>query len=398
VNPKNILIVHNQYQLAGGEDTVAENEGKLLKQHGYKVYYYIRSNREIDEAGLITRLSQGLGSFFSIKTYREVNQIIRRKKIDIVHVHNTVPLISCSVYYAAKRNGCGLVQSVHNMRMLCPTGLMIRNNKVCDECIRRGLKCAIQYKCYKNSGLYSAILAASMGINRVLGSYKMVDAYLVTTAFNRELLKKVVSKEKIYMKPYCLDSQLMSIENKKRQYYIYISRLEYLKGIQVALKAFRKLPDQKLIVLGVGPDEEKSKEYVCKNKMNHVTFMGFKNKTEMRELLYHAKALIFPTQWYEGYPMTIVESFAVGTPVIGSNIGNVGQMIQDHVNGLLFQYNSPDDLVNKIHYFQTHEKEVLQMEKAAQEFFKKRHTSEQVYKRTKEIYMKIMEKNKLRYV
>ncbi|WP_037330029.1 glycosyltransferase family 4 protein [Anaerovibrio lipolyticus] len=386
VPKKKVLIVHNLYQLAGGEDTVAENEGNLLKEHGHEVFYYTRNNKEIQHMNFFKKVLSVLWTIFSLKTYKEIKKIIKDNQIDVVHVHNTVPLISCSAYYAAKSQKCVLIQSIHNMRMLCPSGMMIKENKVCDDCVKQGLQCAVKNRCYKDSTLYSLVLAASIGIHRKIGSYDKVDGYFVTTEFNRELLEKVVNPKKIFLKPYYSDSKTRTPINKKRDYFIYISRLEYLKGIQVALKAFQSMPEKKLLVLGVGPDEEKSHNFVKKHNIKNIEFLGFKNKEEMLELLYNAKALIFPTQWYEGFPMTIVESLAVGTPIIGSNIGNVGTIIKDGENGLRFQYDDPIDLIKKIQYLDDHPDFARELELGAQKYFIANHTPESLYKLTMQIY------------
>lgn len=386
-----VLIVHNQYQLAGGEDTVAENEGNLLRENGHEVFYYTRTNKEIERMNPMQKAVAGLGTLFSWKAYREISKLIIDHGIQIVHVHNTVPLVSPSVYYAAKKHGCKVVQSIHNMRMLCPTGMMVRNESICEECVTKGLRCAVRHGCYRGSKLQSLLLSGSIALHRRLGTYtKKVDAYLVTTEFNYRMLQKVVPEDKIYFKSYFSDSETWDIAKKRHAYYIYISRVEYLKGIFVALKAFARLPGQRLLVMGVGPGEEAAHKYVEDNQLENIEFLGFKTKQEMLELLYHAKALVFPTQWYEGFPMTIVESMAVGTPVIGSNIGNVGTIIKDGVNGLTFQYDDPDDLVEKIHYLEDHEEVARKIEEGAQADFIEHHTFERVYQQTYEIYSSLL--------
>lgn len=381
-----VLIVHNQYQLAGGEDTVAENEGNLLKEHGHEVFYYLRNNKEILKMNFLQKILSAVSTIFSIKAYRDIRKIIKEHDIDVVHVHNTVPLISCSAYYAAKSLKCVLVQSIHNMRMVCPSGMMIRNNRVCEDCLKKGLCCAIKNKCYKNSFFYSLLLTLSIALHRMIGSYDKVDAYLVTTEFNKKILQNVVNTDKIFIKPYYSDSEIRKLNDKKRSYYIYISRLEYLKGIQVALEAFKDMPDKKLLVLGVGPDEEKSREFVRSHNLTNVEFLGFKNKNEMIELLYNAKALVFPTQWYEGFPMTIVESLAVGTPIIGSNIGNVGTIVKHGENGLLFDFDNPDDLVKKVNYLDDHPEIAVKLEEGAQDYFIKNNNPMSIYEFTVGLY------------
>lgn len=386
MDKQKILIVHNQYQLAGGEDTVAENEGRLFEQHGHEVHYYIRSNKEIEKACLFKKIYLGFSAFFSLRAYRDVSNLIKKYNIDVVHVHNTVPLISCSVYYAAKRCQCVLVQSIHNQRMLCPSGLMIRDNTVCEDCIHYGLSQAYKHRCYKNSWLYSFAIAKAISFHRKLGSYNKVDAFFVTTPFNLQLLKNVVDEKKIYIKPYFADIQPRQLKDKKRDYYIYISRVEYLKGIYVILEAFKELHKERLIVLGVGEDRDKACRYVEDNQLHNIEFIEWKPKQEMLQLLYDAKALVFPTQLYEGYPMTIVESMAVGTPVIGSNFGNVGTIIRDKETGLLFQHDSSEDLRKKIQYFSEHTEEAHQMEIGAQKYFEDNHLPDYVYEKTRIIY------------
>ncbi len=385
-NTVNVLIVHNKYQLVGGEDTVMENEGNLLKEHGHNVFYYVRDNKEISEMNAFEKIRALFGTVYSFRTLKDVEKLIVDNSIDVIHVHNTIPLISWSVYSAAKKHGCRLIQSVHNMRFLCPNALMIRNNKVCEDCVTKGLRCAALHGCYKNSRLYSAMLAFALWFHRKIGSFNKVDAYLYTTDFNRNMLSRVISVDKLFYKPYYSDSSVRDTSDKSRDYYIYISRLEYLKGIQVALEAFKELPELRLYVLGVGPDEEKSHQFVTDNHMENVTFLGFKNKAEMVDLLYNAKALVFPTQWYEGFPMTIVESLAVGTPIIGSDIGNVGTIVKDGVNGIIFKYNDSHDLIEKIQYFEDNPDEARKLELGAIMDFKDNHLPEAVYKRTMEIY------------
>lgn len=386
-----ILIVHNQYQFTGGEDTVAENEGKLLSENGNEVLYYIRNNKEIDNYNKIRKILAGLGTFFSIKSYREISNIIRENGVDIVHIHNTVPLISLSAYYAAKKNKCKLVQSIHNQRMLCPSGLMERNGKVCEECVNYGLNRAIKHKCYKDSKLYSFLLAKSLELHKKIGTYNKVDAFLVTTEFNKyQLLRSgVVSKERIFMKPYYFDCDIRELNNKKRKYFLYIARLERVKGIFVLLEAIRGLREEKLLIRGNGPDEYAVKDYVRENSMQNVVFLDYLSKEQMLEYIYNAKAVIIPTQLYEGFPMTIVESFSMGTPVIGSNFGNVGTIIRDHENGLLFDYASSKDLACKISELSNNIELSEKLEKNAQDTFAKNHTAECVYRKTMEIYSKI---------
>ena len=140
-----ILQIHNFYQIPGGEDVVVRNEKKLLEEHGHEVFTYYRSNKELNEGNKLKKLFIPFTAVYSLKTCREVKKIIRENKIDIVHVHNTLMMVSPSVFYAAFQCKVPVVQTLHNFRMLCPAGSFFRNNVICEECVDGGLKCAREF-------------------------------------------------------------------------------------------------------------------------------------------------------------------------------------------------------------------------------------------------------------
>ena len=167
-----ILIVHNYYKFPGGEDVVVKNEKSLLEKHGHFVASYSRSNKEMENFTLLKKILLPLTCVFSFRTYRDVKRIIRENEIDIVHVHNTLSLVSPSVYYAALACGKPVVQTLHNFRMLCPAATFSRNNRICEECINKGLRCAVRYSCYRNSKMQTLMSVLILKTHRFLGIYK----------------------------------------------------------------------------------------------------------------------------------------------------------------------------------------------------------------------------------
>lgn len=344
-----VLIVHNYYQVPGGEDTVVENEKNLLIENGHEVILYTRHNDEIKSKGILGKLVLPLETIFSLKTYNEVKEMVKNNNIDIVHVHNTLPLVSPSVYYAARKCNIPVVQTVHNFRLVCPGATFTRDNKICEECVNKGLICAIKNKCYRNSFTQSLVSVINLGFHRIIGTYKKVDGYIALTEFNKSKLSTLLESNKIFVKPNFVDFEnedIVSID--KRKYFLYLGRIDKLKGIDLILKAWKDIKDEELYIVGTGPFEEDAKRYVSSNNMKNVKFLGFRNKDEVKQILNKAKALIIASQCYEGFPMTILEAFSVGTPVIAGNIGNMKNIIKDNENGLLFKYNSSEDLVNTI--------------------------------------------------
>lgn len=340
---KTVLIVHNYYQLSGGEDTVVANEKKMLEKHGHRVILYSRSNSELKTMRALKKIVLPITTVFNPKTYRDIKKIIKDERIDIVHVHNTLFLISPAVYYAAKRMNIPLVQTIHNFRMLCPGATFYRDGHICEECVSNGLKCAMKHKCYRKSRLQTLTCVISMKIHRFLRIYGKIN-YICLTEFNKKKLLnlKQIREDRVFIKPNFVEAndEFISLNGRENQC-IFVGRLDKLKGIDILLHAWKELGENapKLVICGTGPMEKWCKDYVEENRLN-VEMKGFVTNEEARRLMGRSKALILPTQWYEGFPMSIVEAYSVGTPVIGSDLGNVGSVIKIGINGEKFDNKS----------------------------------------------------------
>lgn len=346
-----ILIVHNYYQIQGGEDTVVENESSMLKENGHEVIFYTRNNDEIKSRGMLGKIKLFFESIFSIKTYGEVEKIVKKEKIDIVHVHNTLPLISPSVYYAAFKAKVPVVQTIHNFRLICPAATLTREGMICEQCIQSGLGPAIKCKCYRNSYLQTLSIVTMLKIHRILKTYQRINGYIALTEFNKKKLLSLVNDEKkIYVKPNFAKctSNTEYEERKVENYFVFIGRLDRLKGIDLIIESWKDIKQTELIVIGDGPLKKELAGYIKDNKINNIKLLGFMKREEAFEILKKAKAIIMASQWYEGFPMTIVESFSLGVPVIAGDIGNLGSIITHNKDGFLFKYRSKEDLKEKI--------------------------------------------------
>lgn len=340
-----ILIVHNYYQIPGGEDAVVKNEKELLENHGHKVLLYSRNNSELNHK-LIRKLLLPYTHIFSMKTYRDIKKIIRENHIDIVHVHNTLSLISPSVYYAAFRLRVPVVQTIHNFRLLCPAATLYRDG-ICEDCITKGLSCALKYRCYRGSFPETLGCVVNLLLHRRMGVYKKLN-YICLTDFNRDKLLAVnqnhrqqIDPGKVYVKPNFVELMREIIPyNQRKNQFVYAGRLDRTKGIHLLLKAWKEIKTSELLICGIGPEQGWCEDYIRLHGIKNVRILGLRANQEVLDIISESRALILPTQWYEGFPMTIIESFACGTPVIGSNIGNVGNIIIDGLNGLTFVYNS----------------------------------------------------------
>ena len=383
---ENVLIVHNYYQIPGGEDTVVKNEKELLEENGHKVTLYVRSNNEIKGCNIIKRLWFVIQSIYSIKTKRDIRRILKEKEIDVVHVHNTFPLISPSVYKAAKEMNKPVIQTVHNFRLLCPGGTLTCKEEICEKCVNGSLINAIKNKCYRNSYIESIIAVTILIINRVIGSYNNVTKYLALTEFNKSKLEKKIEKDKILVKEnFSNKGSIDIVAAEKREYFIYLGRLDRLKGIDIVLEAW-KSQREKLIIIGAGPEETMVRSYIEDNKEMQIEYLGYKNKYESMKYLSKAKGLIIASKWYEGLPMTIVEAFSLGVPVIGARIGNITSLIKDNETGVLFHVNSPEALKEAVDGLVNNKELMIKLCNKAEEEYNSKYTRDIIYKKLIDAY------------
>lgn len=343
-----VLIVHNYYQIPGGEDTVVENEKKLLEEHGHEVVLYTRHNSELKTMSKLQKLLLPFSTIFNVKTYREVKELITKQNIDVLHVHNTLNLISPSVYYAGFSKKIPVVQTIHNFRLLCPGATFYRDGHICEDCLEKGLSCAVKHKCYRDSRIQTLACVISTLVHRALGTYRKLN-YICLTEFNKEKLLnlKQIKEEKVFVKPNFVQvAEKILPYNERKKQFVFAGRLDELKGIRFLLESWKEFQSDgyKLIVCGKGPLEEWCQEYVQTHQLHNVELKGFVANETAKKTIGESKALILPTKWYEGFPMTIVESYSVGTPVIGTNLGNTGSLIQERKSGWKFSENSKDEL------------------------------------------------------
>lgn len=347
-----ILIVHNRYQIPGGEDQVAAQEAELLRAHGHQVFTYSRDNGELKTFSLRQKLALPFWTLYNPKTYRDICRLVRENRIDVVHVHNTLMLVSPAVYYGALRGGAAVVQTVHNFRLLCPGATFYRDDQVCEDCLKKGLSCALKHRCYRGSFSQTLCCVLSMKLHRATGIYKKLT-YICLTEFNKKKLLRLkgLKPEQIFVKPNAVSAPEALVPELDRQdRVLFAARLEDMKGIRVLLEAWRLLGANgpELLICGSGPLDEWSREFAADNKMTNVRFLGRLPNDQVRRLMATSRALILPTQWYEGFPLSIAESYSTGTPVLVSNLGNGGSLIKQGVTGLKFDPKSPQSIANAV--------------------------------------------------
>ena len=257
------------------------------------------------------------------------------------------------------------------------------------------MKCAVRHKCYRGSRLQSFVSSAILQIHRLLGTYYRVN-FICLTDFNREKLlsslnpaKKIVNPARIYIKPnFTFAEGIRPVPKQpKEKYFLFAGRIEALKGIDIAIKAFEMLPEETLYIAGSGPLEPEMKEYVKERGIKNITFLGYLQKEQMKEKFYHAKAVIMTSQCYEAFAMTIAEAYSYGVPVIAGRVGNMEGMVNDGVTGVKFTYDSAADLAEKVREFNG--MDLMKLKENARKFYETRLRPEDNYRKLIDIYESI---------
>lgn len=384
-----VLVVHNYYQIPGGEDTVVANEQAMLEERGHKVIHYCRNNSELKSFSILKKLLLPLLSIFNPRTYRDIRRIIKDEKVELVHVHNTLTLISPAVYYAALSMNIPVIQTVHNFRLLCPGATFYRDEHICEECVDKGLGRAIQHKCYRNSAIQTLICVMSTWFHRRMGIYGKMN-YICLTEFNKNKLLSIkqIRSEQVFVKPNFAQSQAEGIipYSERKKQFAFVGRLDKLKGVDFLLKVWKQMGTAapKLVICGTGPMQNWCENYIAENQLYMVEYKGFVQNEEAKKIIAQSQALILPTQWYEGFPMTIVEAYSVGTPVIGPRLGNVADVIEEGSTGYLYEPNDCDSLIH------TFSKD-FSLTDCIQQKFEERYSKNTNYELLQEIYSVVEE-------
>lgn len=380
-----IIFAHNVYQHLGGEDAVVESEVNLLRSHGHEVELYTRENTEINTLAPMVVARQAM---WSRRTWRELDRLIASFKPDVLHVHNTFPLISPSIYWVASRAGVPVVQTLHNFRLLCPQAMLLRDNKICEECVGKLPWRGVLHRCYRNSLAQTSVLALMLGINRGLGSYRnKVARYIALNSFCKDLfVRGGLPKERIRVKPNFVDLPTPQVNH--RSGFLFVGRLSPEKGIETLAGALERTRGLACTIVGEG-SEKTSIE-----RVHGVNTTGWLSAEAVAERMRNAVALVMPSLWYENFPRTLVEAFACGLPVIGSRLGAIKAVIRDGETGLLFEPGNDADMAEKMEWAAAHPDDMRRMGEAARKEYEQLYTPQRNYVQLMDIYNEVIQEVK----
>lgn len=390
-----ILLVHNVYQQPGGEDVVFEQERQLLSSFGHEVLTYVRSNHENEGSSLIDRIGLAKRTVWASDTRQEFAALLRRERPDVVHVHNTFMRISPSIYSACREARVPVVQTLHNYRLVCPAAILYRDGHPCEDCLEHSLWQGVRHGCYRDSRAATGAVALMLAAHRTARTWtRNVDRYITLTDFaRRKFIDAGLPAGKISVKPNFV-ARDPGRRKDRGSYALFVGRLSPEKGLATLLSAWEKLPQQiPLSIVGDGPMRPGLEERSASRSLSAVCFRGRLPHEQIVGAIHGARFLIFPSQWYEGFPMTIAESFACGVPVICSRLGAMREIVEDGRTGLHYTPGDPEDLAKKVQWAWDHPEELERMGEAARKEYETKYTAEKNYPQLMEIYQQAISRD-----
>lgn len=363
-----ILLIDVYNYNKGGAETVCFNTGDLLRKNGHEVVYFTlkwNANRPSPQGeffpesketrkGSLKQVKNLINYFYHFEAARKIEQLIIKERPDIAHIHLMWGQITPSVFPVLKKYHIPVVFTVHDYRIVCPAyTFRDGSGRICEKCQGKYFYKCFTHTCTKGSKVMSAVMAAEQYFrNTFFHPLKFIDGFIYVSNFAREIHEEYMPgiKNKKHITLYNFSTSI--VEKPKdvpmEKYFLFFGRLSYEKGIYTLMQAFGRLPHLKLKVVGTGPLEDELKDKKSAGHMDNIELLGYKRGEELENLVGRAYAVVVPSEWYENNPMTIIESYSVGTPVIGARIGGIPKIIKEGTSGFCFESGNVDSLVSCI--------------------------------------------------
>lgn len=351
----------------GGSEVVYFSTMELLRMHGEEVVnfalrwpenypseyesYFPESKETRSE--LLKPVKNIINYFNNREAARKLEQLIEKERPDLAHMHLIWGQITGSILPVLKRHNVPIIFSIHDYRIVCPA-YTFRNGKgeICEQCRGRNFYHCVINKCTKDSYLLSVMMAIEQCYrNRFFNPAEYIDGLIYVSQFAKQMHEKYMPelKEKRNIVLYNLADKILDAPAQKTdRYFLFFGRLSYEKGVKTLISAFKDMPNCNLKIAGTGPLEDELKDYTKSNNVTNVEFLGYKSGKELTDLVETAYFIIVPSEWYENNPMTIIEGYAAGVPVIGTNIGGIPEIIEEGVTGYLFTPANSVDLTRVV--------------------------------------------------
>jgi len=381
-----VLIIQKFFYRSGGAEVVAFELAKLLRANGHQVIefsmkdernepsaysdYFIKNINYNKREGFFSDLKKFFKFLFSFEAQKKLKALVEKEKPDIAHVHNVSFYLTPSIFFTLKKLKVPIVRTLHDYRLICPNSILFTKGSICEKCKFHKYYNCFRYKCVKNDAVFSFMAMLNMYLHKlILKSYDQIDFFISPSKF---LISKFqewgmdISKFKQLYN--FMDLQKLQPSQSLGEGIIFAGRLSPEKGILSLLAAMKNLPQIKLQIAGEGPQKKDLENFIKENHLINVELLGYKKQSELHDLIKASKLVIVPSIWYENNPLSILEAFSFGKPVIGTDLGGMAELISNGQNGLVYKLGDIQDLTNKISNLYNNNELVAQMGRNARQF------------------------------
>lgn len=381
-----ILLVHNDYGKYSGEESVVDQMAAMWAEHGHQVVQ-LRMSTADSRDSLMGKMHGFVAGLYSPKGVREMRRILKEERPDVVNVHNLYPFISPAALFECKKAGVPVVMTVHNFRLICPTGLFMRDGKPCELCLERGNEWGcVRYNC-EHSLLKSVGYAARNAVARYSGAYrKCVNRFACITDFQRQkLIQAGFEAGKIVVIPNSIPCSTAP-QSTLGDYIAYVGRLSYEKGYDLLIEVARRHPEIPFRFAGARRVSE------ALEIPGNVHLMGYLKGDELSDFIRESRLLVIPSRCYEGFPMAILEAAQFGKPVISPNHGGFTEIIGDGDTaiGRLFAPGNVDDLERHVVALWNNSNEIVRLGEKAHDKLLREYSTEVIYQKWNDLIKSIL--------
>lgn len=400
-----ILLVNKFHYLRGGSEKYYFELANLLKEKGHQIAFFSMQNEKniktgekeyfVDEIDLNTGSKlKALDVIYSKENKKKMTEALEDFKPDIVHVNNFQRQLSESIIDAINEKNIPIVFTAHDVQAICPAITMLDNNKqICELCKNGKYFNCIRKKCIKNSNLKSILGAIEGKYYRTRKVYNKKISCIVTPSefYKDKLIEDGENERKIFAIHNFIHLEDYNLETSDKGYGLYIGRLSKEKGILNLVEAFSRLQGEKLYIAGDGPEKDKIKKIIDNRDLqDNIKLLGYLNQDEVKKCIKNARFIVVPSIGYENCPYSILETQAIGKPVIGADIGGIPELVKNKENGLIYKYDSVDELETKMKLLFENKELAEQYGKKAKEYAEKFYNKETYYDKIIKIYEKVL--------
>ncbi len=392
-----IVMLHNRYQYAGGEDVSTDTDVELLREYGHRVTLIEVHNDTIKEYSKFDKFKLFAETAWNFRVYREMRSQFRELIPDLVHVQNFFPLFSPSIHAAARSLNIPTIQHLHNFRLGCLNGYLLKGGKICEACVGRNTWRGIVHSCYRDSAIASLAVWMMLTLNRWRRTWwQDVDAFITPSNFAAQKLKEIgIRSDRLYVKPSVINPvEILASTHSvtATPQFIFVGRLSIEKGVIMLLQAWAGLnmTDWQLKIVGDGPEKTNLQEFVDNAGLKNVQFLGYMTPSQVNVIIQSASAIVVPSQWYETFGRVVIEAFACGKPVLASNLGALSELITSEHNGFLILHDCVSAWTERLHWCGTHTEEMRIMGNNAHKTYQQLYTRSVNYQQLREIYDRVL--------